>query len=75
MPDRLNRLMDLFLSFFLSFFSFSQVAFAYLEHIAANGEDVAVEVEAVDGQTITVCEAKDKRTQMLAYRERAQVSW
>ena len=50
------------------------MAFAYLEHIAANGEDVAVEVEAVDGQIITVCEAKDMRTQMLAYRERAQVS-
>ena len=59
-----------------------QVAFAYLEHIAANGADAPVVVqtaqegtcpgEADGGGTITVCAAGEATSQMLAYRERAK---
>ena len=60
-----------------------QVAFAYLEHIAANGADAPVVVqsaqpeengadEANGGGMITVCAAGEATNQMLAYRERAK---
>jgi len=48
-----------------------QVAFAYLEHINANGE-VNVEVQTTEGENVVVTAAVDCKTQMLAYREQAK---
>lgn len=58
-------------SFLNTCIHYIQVAFAYLEHIAANGE-VDVETVSKDGGVIVVAAGEECMQQSLAYRDQAK---